>query len=169
MNRISPKWMALCTAAIGLTYAAGYVVTDTGAASRASTGQVTQTPAQSNQPDHGYVDDQGGTRSSDDSKSQADQTTGANQAQQGYKDGSYTGEGVNRIGSVSVEVRIESGKIAEVRIVDCTTSYPESLIEQLPEQVVALQSPDVDNVTGATESTDNFRTAVLEALNKAMA
>jgi uncharacterized protein with FMN-binding domain len=41
------------------------------------------------------------------------------------------------------------------------------VIELLPGQVVARQSPDVDYVSGATQSADAFYEAVLAALQKA--
>jgi uncharacterized protein with FMN-binding domain len=76
---------------------------------------------------------------------------------------------MNHIGSVSVSVTINHGKIESVKITDCTTSYPESNIDKLPQQVVARQSSNVDNVSGATESTNDFITAVMNALSQAQA
>jgi uncharacterized protein with FMN-binding domain len=41
------------------------------------------------------------------------------------------------------------------------------VIEKLPPQVAARQSPEVDYVSGATQSADAFYYAVVQALSKA--
>ena len=41
------------------------------------------------------------------------------------------------------------------------------MIEKLPPQVAQRQSPEVDYVSGATQSTDAFYYGVVEALSKA--
>jgi uncharacterized protein with FMN-binding domain len=168
MSKISPKWMALCTAAISITYAAGYVVTEPKAAPVSAAAHQIQlhpldkgTKSQNNQ----HSSKSQATQSS--TKKQDNQNGSSSQTQSMYKDGSYAGQGTNRIGSVSVSLTIQNGKIERVQITDCTTSYPENLIDHLPKQVVSRQSSNVDNVSGATESTDNFKTAVIEALSKA--
>ncbi len=84
-----------------------------------------------------------------------------------YKDGTYTGMSSNRIGGVQVAVTIKSKKIASVQITDCTTSYSESNIAGLPDQVVARQSANVDLVSGATLSSEDFQGAVQQALQQA--
>ena len=62
---------------------------------------------------------------------------------------------------------IEGGRIASAVISDCRTRYSCSVIDMLPPQVAKRQSPDVDNVSGATQSADAFFGAVVEALGKA--
>ena len=52
-------------------------------------------------------------------------------------------------------------------ITQCLTRYSCSWIEHLQGQVVIRQSPEVDYVTGATQSTNAFYYAVVEALSKA--
>ncbi|MCL1630370.1 FMN-binding protein [Sporolactobacillus sp. CPB3-1] len=155
MSRPSSKWVALCTAAIGITYAAGYVVTDQ-QNSLASNASVTGTHAQESLAKKHQNTQKDG---------QADHRS--NSANTKYKDGTYSGEGMNRIGSVAVSVTIKNGKITRVQITDCTTSYPKSKIEQLPAQVIARQSSNVDHVSGATESTNDFIAAVTNALSQA--
>ncbi|MBL0385259.1 FMN-binding protein [Tumebacillus sp. ITR2] len=86
-----------------------------------------------------------------------------------YKDGTYTGMGSNRIGSVEVAVTIQGGKIAAVEITNCDTHYPQSRIDGLPAQAVERQSSKVDTVSGATKSTDDFRNAMNQALAQAQA
>jgi outer membrane biosynthesis protein TonB len=84
-----------------------------------------------------------------------------------YKDGTYTGWGTSRHGDIQASVVIEGGKIASATIAQCLTRYSCSVIEMLPPQVAKRQSPEVDYVSGATQSTNAFYYAVVEALNKA--
>lgn len=84
-----------------------------------------------------------------------------------YKDGTYTGWGTSRHGDIQATVVIEGGKILSATISQCLTRYSCSVIEKLPPQVAARQSPEVDYVSGATQSTNAFYYAVVEALSKA--
>jgi uncharacterized protein with FMN-binding domain len=84
-----------------------------------------------------------------------------------YRDGTYTGSGTSRRGNVNVSVTIQGGRIANVTISSVTTQYPVSRIAALPAQVVARQSGQVDNVSGATYSAQAFSLAVQAALSKA--
>jgi len=62
---------------------------------------------------------------------------------------------------------IENGRIVSARIAQCMTRYSCSWIDHLQGQVVSRQSPEVDYVSGATQSTNAFYYAVVEALSKA--
>jgi len=84
-----------------------------------------------------------------------------------YKDGTYSGWGTSRHGDIEATVLIKDGRIAAAIISQCLTRYSCSWISQLPGQVAARQSPEVDFVSGATESTNAFYYAVVEALKKA--
>ncbi|RBN38092.1 FMN-binding protein, partial [Priestia megaterium] len=84
------------------------------------------------------------------------------------KDGTYSGQGSNRIGTVYVSVTIKNDRIDTVEITEADTHYSESYIEGLPSQVVQRQSSDVDVVSGATLSTEDFQNAVDDALQQAM-
>jgi uncharacterized protein with FMN-binding domain len=84
-----------------------------------------------------------------------------------WKDGSYSGWGYSRHGNIEATVVIEGGRIASAIISQCRTRYSCSVIDRLPPQVAQRQSPDVDYVTGATQSADAFYGAVVEALGKA--
>ena len=54
-------------------------------------------------------------------------------------------------------------------IAQCWTRYSCSWVSHLPGQVVSRQSPDVDYVTGATQSANAFYWAIIDALSKAKA
>ena len=84
-----------------------------------------------------------------------------------WKDGTYTGWGYSRHGNIEAQVVIENGRIASATISQCRTRYSCSVIDRLPPQVAQRQSPDVDYVSGATQSADAFYGAVVEALGKA--
>ena len=62
---------------------------------------------------------------------------------------------------------IEGGRITSATVARCLTRYSCSWIEPIYPQVVSRQSPEVDYVSGATESTDAFHDAVADALAKA--
>lgn len=90
------------------------------------------------------------------------------QSGQQYLDGTYTGSGSTRIGTVAVAVKISGGKIARVEITACDTHYPESYINPvLPDYVVAHQTTRIPIVSGATLSTADFYYAVTQALAQA--
>jgi uncharacterized protein with FMN-binding domain len=84
-----------------------------------------------------------------------------------WKDGTYFGWGTSRHGDIQAQVVIEGGRIASATIAECLTRYSCSVIGKLPPQVAERQSPEVDYVSGATQSTNAFYYAVVEALSKA--
>ena len=84
-----------------------------------------------------------------------------------YKDGTYTGWGTSRHGDIEATVVIAAGRITSAQISQCWTRYPCSLVAHLQGQVVTRQSPEVDYVSGATQSTNAFYYAVVQALSKA--
>ncbi len=86
-----------------------------------------------------------------------------------YKDGTFTGWGTSRHGDIQAQVVIADGRITSATIAQCMTRWPCSWIEALPGQVVARQSPETDYVSGATQSTNAFYYAVVQALGKALA
>lgn len=84
-----------------------------------------------------------------------------------WSDGTYTGWGTSRHGDIEATVVIRNGAIASAQISQCLTRYSCSWIAALPGQVIARQSPDVDFVSGATQSTNAFYYAVVQALSQA--
>jgi len=84
-----------------------------------------------------------------------------------YKDGTYFGWGTSRHGDIQAQVVIANGRISAATISQCLTTYSCSRIAALLPQVAQRQSAEVDFVSGATESTNAFYYAVIEALAKA--
>jgi uncharacterized protein with FMN-binding domain len=102
-------------------------------------------------------------------KSSPTATTSTATTSSTLKDGMFSGQGTSRRGNVWVDVTISSGHIASVTITRSTLQYPVRDIAGLPSQVVARQSAQVDIVSGATFSSQAFRTAVSQALGQAKA
>ncbi|HEY1756142.1 MAG TPA: FMN-binding protein [Bryobacteraceae bacterium] len=84
-----------------------------------------------------------------------------------WKDGTYLGWGTSRHGNIQAEVVIANGRIASATIAQCRTRYSCSVIDKLPPEVAQRQSPDVDYVSGATQSANAFYFAVVDALSRA--
>ena len=83
------------------------------------------------------------------------------------KDGIYTGWGTSRHGDIESRVEIKNGRIISASIAQCLTMYSVYWIAALPPQVVKRQSPNVDVISGATESSNAFYDGIVEALKKA--
>jgi uncharacterized protein with FMN-binding domain len=84
-----------------------------------------------------------------------------------WKDGAFTGLGRSAHGDIEVTVVIQGGRIQSAVIRRCLTRYSCSVIHELPPQVTQRQSPEVDYVSGATESTNAFYYGLVEALSRA--
>jgi uncharacterized protein with FMN-binding domain len=81
-----------------------------------------------------------------------------------YKDGAFLGYGTSRHGDIQAQVTIANDRIIAVSISKCLTQYSCDWLAPLPGQVVARQSAETDYVSGATQSTNAFYYAVVEAL-----
>lgn len=85
------------------------------------------------------------------------------------RDGSYSATGTSRHGNIGVTVVVSGGKIVSADIVSCQTRYPCSRVAALPGQVVSKQSANVNYVSGATDSSKAYKSAVTQAISQAMA
>jgi uncharacterized protein with FMN-binding domain len=84
-----------------------------------------------------------------------------------YKDGVYLAWGPSRHGPIQVGVEIKNGRMNSAFIADCQTNYPCTWVDHLPRQAVQRQSPDVDYVSGATQSANAVYRAIVDALGQA--
>jgi uncharacterized protein with FMN-binding domain len=84
-----------------------------------------------------------------------------------YKDGTFLGWGSSRHGDIQASVTITNGRFVSASIAQCLTRYSCSWVAHLPPQVIARQSPEVDYVSGATQSANAFYWAITDALKKA--
>lgn len=85
-----------------------------------------------------------------------------------WRDGTYTGLGDSPHGDIEARVVIRDGRIVEAGIATCDTRYPCSVIDPLIHQPVERQSPNVDYMSHATESSDAYYYALVAALDNAL-
>jgi uncharacterized protein with FMN-binding domain len=85
-----------------------------------------------------------------------------------WRDGVYEGSGPGWRGPVLVRVRLESGKITEVEILDHEDDpfTGGAAMEELAELVLEYNTVDLDGISGATESSSGFLAAVEAALTQ---
>jgi uncharacterized protein with FMN-binding domain len=100
--------------------------------------------------------------------------TGTQAPATGASDGTYTGASVDtRFGSVQVAVTISGGTITDVTAVHLTDTDGRSVqisnraAPILREEVLASQSANVSNVSGATYTTQAYLSSVQSALDQA--
>ncbi len=90
-----------------------------------------------------------------------------------YKDGSYIGYVPNQRGDYVIEVVIQFGKIVDVNMInpDRPQSYgheaAKALFREYPLMVVKNQKAEIDAVSGATSSRENYMKAAQMALDVA--
>ncbi|MDQ0202191.1 FMN-binding protein [Neobacillus ginsengisoli] len=161
MAKMDKKWVLLCSTAVAAVYSAGFFSTEA---------QATKVESQQ----HAQMSIQTRLNKSSVISSNKNQATKSNvaasnntQTKQLYKDGTYTGMGENRRGSIEVAVTIKNDKITDVEISNFAMHYSERDVVGLPDEVLQKQSAQVTNVSGATYSTQAFEDAVQEALSQA--
>ncbi|MCF8564230.1 FMN-binding protein [Alicyclobacillus tolerans] len=191
-GRMSNKLMILCTVAVGAIYSAGYAVTESSAQTLPPSGTAAALTAGgqtgSNQSPAGSSSTPSKPSSSQSASNSTSSTTppsSSNNASQNsskgtsaaktsqpttpkYHDGTFQGSGTNPYGTVAVSLTVKQGKITSVQITQCTTHYPESVIDPvLPQEVIKAQTWRIYIVSGATASTYAFAEAVYNALQQA--
>jgi uncharacterized protein with FMN-binding domain len=149
MKKIDKKWIILCSTAVATVYSAGYLTTENQVGIEEPIHQVAKNIQTNN-------------------KAINDVSVSEVQQNKLYKNGTFTGTGMNRRGSIDVTVTIHNDKITDVEISDFAMHYSESDVVGLPDEVLKNQSAEVLNVSGATYSTQAFEDAVQDALNQAL-
>jgi uncharacterized protein with FMN-binding domain len=86
-----------------------------------------------------------------------------------YADGTYTGTGTSRHGNITVTVVIKGGEITSAGVTNCATRYPCSDVNSLVSAVLTNQKVPTNHVSGATDSSTAYKTAVTRALQQAQA
>ncbi|MDB5188163.1 MAG: FMN-binding protein [Candidatus Kaiserbacteria bacterium] len=93
-----------------------------------------------------------------------------------YKDGSFTGDNVDAVyGPMQVTAVISGGKLTAVTILKKPTGRGETdqingaALPTLVQESITAQSANVDGVSGATQSSDGFKSSLTSALVKAKA
>ena len=92
-----------------------------------------------------------------------------------YKDGTYTGNVADAFyGNIQVQAVIKNGKITDVVFLQYPNDRGTSIeintqaMPVLKTEAIAIQNAKVDNVTGATQTSDAFRISLDSALQKAI-
>jgi len=87
-----------------------------------------------------------------------------------YQDGTYTGTGAGFRPGLTVEVKVEKGKVVRVKVTthaEIGSRFYDPPIRLIPSQIVREQSTSVDVVSGATATSYGIMAAVEDALKKA--
>ncbi|WEK56440.1 MAG: FMN-binding protein [Candidatus Cohnella colombiensis] len=181
------KWVILCSTAVAAVYAAGYFTTETQASivqpplyieenHQSNDVQPNDMPTISSQTNNSQTNNSQ-TNSSQTNNSQTNNSqTNSSQTNSVepttpiirlYQDGTYTGLGKNRRGSIQVAVTFKNDKITDVEISKFAMHYSKRDVVGLPEEVLQIQSAQVRNVSGATYSTRAFKDAINDAMSQA--
>ncbi|AZN41557.1 FMN-binding protein [Paenibacillus albus] len=152
MAKMNKKWVVLCSTAIAAVYVAGYWTTEID-----KTNVLINTDYSS--PSVSSSTLEGDSPQVSDSQSQVSTK---------YNNGTYIGMGSNRRGTIQVTVAIKNDRITDVEISDFAMHYSIDDVIGMPEEVLKIQSANVDNVSGATYSTRAFSDAIQDALNQAL-
>lgn len=99
-----------------------------------------------------------------------DTTQAAENQENLYTPGTYTGEANGYGGKVSVTITVDASSITDVAIegADETPAIGGAALEELAGQAKDAQGSDIDGVTGATMTSNAVKTALQSALNQAM-
>ena len=99
----------------------------------------------------------------------AEETAGASLAQGGYIPGEYSASSRGFGGDVTVTIVVDENQITECRIEgpEETDGVGSRAVEELPEQILAAQSAEVEAVSGATVTSEAIVKALSEALLEA--
>lgn len=105
------------------------------------------------------------------SKETAGDTTAADSsdADNVYKDGTYTGEAQGFGGTIQVQVTLASDEITDIQVTSAPGEDSAYLSqgEGVISSILSAQSTDVDTISGATFSSTGIINAVVDALGKA--
>ncbi len=86
--------------------------------------------------------------------------------QAGIKDGTYTGEGTGKGGTIKVEVTIKDSAVTDIKVLENKeTQGFDKAMETLTQSIIEKNSTEVDTVAGCTLTSKGF----LEAINAALA
>ena len=100
---------------------------------------------------------------------QAQSATQAEQTQSGYRDGIYEGSAYGFGDVIRVSVTIQNGKMTDIAVLDASGEDKPYYKQALPllDEMLAVQSAEVDTVSGATLTAEGLIGAVEDALGKA--
>jgi uncharacterized protein with FMN-binding domain len=93
-----------------------------------------------------------------------------------YKDGTYTGKNTNAFyGYIQVKITVSGGKLTDVAFLEYPDDQRESIqiseaaTPLLKQEAIKAQTAKVDNISGATQTSDAFIESLSSALDQAKA
>ena len=100
---------------------------------------------------------------------QAQSAAQAEQTQSGYRDGTYEGNAFGFSDVIRVSVTIQNGKMTDIAVLDASGEDKPYYKQALPllDEMLDVQSAEVDTVSGATLTAEGLIGAVEDALGKA--
>lgn len=101
----------------------------------------------------------------------AQQAEEEQEAESGYKDGTYEGTGLGFGDDITVQVTISGGRMTDIVVVSADGEdkpYYKQAVSVL-DKMLSAQSTEVDTVSGATLTAEGLIEAVADALGKAAA
>lgn len=165
MAKMDKKWVILCSTAVAAVYATGFFSTEAQAVKMEAAPQPQVSMQAKKQPSTNNPTI--GNKVNRINKTNIAAEATSKQINQKYKDGTFKGTGMNRRGEIEVAVTLNKDRITDVQISNWGMHYAESDVTGLPGEVIQRQNANVDNVSGATYSTQAFADAVQDALNQA--
>ena len=97
------------------------------------------------------------------------QAQSAAQVKSGYRDGTYEGSAYGFGDVIRVSVTIQNGKMTDIAVLDASGEDKPYYKQALPllDEMLEVQSAEVDTVSGATLTAEGLIGAVADALGKA--
>ena len=122
--------------------------------------------AQSDAKDNTAKDD---AEKADTEKADTADAEESDDAENVYKDGSYTGSAQGFGGAITVQVTLKNDEITDIQVTSAPGEDSAYLSqgEGVISSIISAQSTDVDTVSGATFSSTGIINAVVDALGKA--
>lgn len=81
--------------------------------------------------------------------------------------GTFIGESKGKNGKIKVEVKIENAEIKDIKVVENHESdFTKNVFEQIPKNIIAANSTDIDVISGATLTSNAIIEAVKDAVKK---
>lgn len=122
--------------------------------------------AQNDEKDNTAKDD---AEKADTEKADTADAEESDDAENVYKDGSYTGSAQGFGGAITVQVTLKNDEITDIQVTSAPGEDSAYLSqgEGVISSIISAQSTDVDTVSGATFSSTGIINAVVDALGKA--
>lgn len=114
-------------------------------------------------------DEKDNTAKDDAEKADTADAEESDDAENVYKDGSYTGSAQGFGGAITVQVTLKNDEITDIQVTSAPGEDSAYLSqgEGVISSIISAQSTDVDTVSGATFSSTGIINAVVDALGKA--